>query len=307
MESLFQRFSEDRRLRQADRSAQIKSMVQSKQQRQKELRSQAESLNQLLTSAHQERLLNNRNRQIVANLHQKSRSADSCSRTQAVANQLTQQRNLRQANAQADRQSRHQEFSQRASELQQFLSHLYSQRLADSLANQQLRQRDRLALLHDLQMRLRQVRIHRLHSSDLAKFLRQQQQSALADNTKQLLAKLKSDRLSQATSLRHSLSTFRRQLAEQVGTITQAPTPSPKALAPAKPKAPEPQKPVSIPVTNPEQFIAQYLAKLPNQPSLAQVISDRDLVRDILAQGATQLKVDPSEILSTLLRMASTA
>ncbi len=299
MTSLFQGFAEDRKLRQAERSAQIKSAVQSKQQRQKELRSQAESLNQLLTSAHQARLLSNNHRLIVANLHQKSRNSDAKSRSQAVAEQLAQQNNLRQANAQADRQARQQEFSHRAREVQQFLRQLHRHRLTVSSANQQSRQQERQARQKSLQLQLRQLRLNRWHSSDLAKSLRQQQQSALSATTRQLLFKLKSDRLSQTINLRQSLTNFSRQLSQQVRTIPQVAPSSPKALAPAKPNP--------VPIGTPEQFIQEYLNQLPTKPSAAEVVGDRDLVRDILAQGANQLKVDPSDILSTLLRMASMA
>jgi len=66
MTSLFQGFAEDQKLRQAERANQIKAALQSKQQRQKELRSQAESMDQLLTSTNQARLLSNRHRLIVA-------------------------------------------------------------------------------------------------------------------------------------------------------------------------------------------------------------------------------------------------
>lgn len=306
MTSLFQGFAEERRLRQAERSALIKSVLQSRQQRQKELRSQAESMNQLLTSANQARLLSNRHRLIVANLQQKSRNSSANARSQGVAGQLAQQSKRRQANAQADRQARQQAFSQRARAVEQFLRQLHQHRLTASSANQQSRLEERHTRRHSLQQQLRQVRLHRLHSSDLAKSLRQQQQSALSATTRQLLSKLQSDRLSQTINLRQSLTDFSRQLSQQVGTIPQVVAPSPKALAPAKPVPPEP-KPNPVPIGNPEQFIQEYLNQLPTKPSVAEVVGDRDLVRDILAQGANQLKVDPSDILSTLLRMASMA
>jgi len=303
MTSLFQGFAEDQKLRQAERAAQIKAALQSKQQRQKELRSQAESMDQLLTSTNQARLLSNRHRLIVANLHQKSRNSDANARSQGVAEQLAQQSNLRQANAQADRQARQQAFSQRARAVEQFLRQLHQHRLTASSANQQSRLEERHTRRHSLQQQLRQVRLHRLHSSDLAKSLRQQQQSALSTTTRQLLSKLQSDRLRQTSTLRQSLTDFRRHLAQQVGAVSQVrPMARPKALAPAKPVPPEP-----VPIGTPEQFIRQYLSQLPHQPSLEQVVGDRDRVRDILAQGANQLKVDPSDILSTLLRMASMA
>ncbi len=297
MESLFQSFAEARKLRQSARAALIKSVVQTRQQRRAELRSQAESLNQLLSAAQQQRLLSNRHRLIVANLHQRNRRADSSARSQAVDSQLAERQNWRRNSAIADQQARQQQFSQRATALQQFLTDLHRQRLANSCASQQLRQSDRCNRLQNLRSQLRQVRLHRRHISDLSKSQRQQQYHALATSIQQLLRQIRGDRHRRAVLLRQHLNAFRQQLARQVGVVHIRQSIAPKALAPAKP---------APPVSSPEQFIRQYISQLPHRPTLGQVVNDRDLVRDILAQGANQLKVDPSDILSTLLRMAST-
>lgn len=53
-----------------------------------------------------------------------------------------------------------------------------------------------------------------------------------------------------------------------------------------------------------EQFVTDYVAQLSTNSSLLEVVNDRDTVRDLLAQGANTLKVDPSDILNTLLQMA---
>jgi hypothetical protein len=53
-----------------------------------------------------------------------------------------------------------------------------------------------------------------------------------------------------------------------------------------------------------EQFVFDYVAQLSTNSSLLEVVNDRDTVRDLLAQGANTLKVDPSDILNTLLQMA---
>ncbi|MDX2271459.1 MAG: hypothetical protein NW237_05850 [Cyanobacteriota bacterium] len=58
------------------------------------------------------------------------------------------------------------------------------------------------------------------------------------------------------------------------------------------------------------EFVGGYVSKLQEtQPELTllQVISNRDLVRDLLAKGAVELGVDPSEILTVLRRMVSAA
>ncbi|PZU97051.1 MAG: hypothetical protein DCE90_07905 [Pseudanabaena sp.] len=53
-----------------------------------------------------------------------------------------------------------------------------------------------------------------------------------------------------------------------------------------------------------EQFVVDYVSQLSTNSSLLEVVNDRDTVRDLLAQGANTLKVDPSDILNTLLQMA---
>jgi len=53
-----------------------------------------------------------------------------------------------------------------------------------------------------------------------------------------------------------------------------------------------------------EQFVFDYVSQLSTNSSLLEVVNDRDTVRDLLAQGANTLKVDPSDILNTLLQMA---
>jgi hypothetical protein len=50
--------------------------------------------------------------------------------------------------------------------------------------------------------------------------------------------------------------------------------------------------------------VVDYVAQLSTNSSLLEVVNDRDTVRDLLAQGANTLKVDPSDILNTLLQMA---
>ncbi len=51
-----------------------------------------------------------------------------------------------------------------------------------------------------------------------------------------------------------------------------------------------------------EQFVVDYVSQLSTNSSLLEVVNDRDTVRDLLAQGTNTLKVDPSDILNTLLQ-----
>jgi hypothetical protein len=66
----------------------------------------------------------------------------------------------------------------------------------------------------------------------------------------------------------------------------------------------ETPKEVSKVASKIEQFVVDYVAQLSTNSSLLEVVNDRDTVRDLLAQGANTLKVDPSDILNTLLQMA---
>lgn len=52
-----------------------------------------------------------------------------------------------------------------------------------------------------------------------------------------------------------------------------------------------------------KEFIQSYVSQLEGNPTLLEVVNDRDTVRDLLAQGANLLHLDPSEILNSLLKM----
>jgi len=52
-----------------------------------------------------------------------------------------------------------------------------------------------------------------------------------------------------------------------------------------------------------ERFILSYVSKLDNPMPLAQLVSDREVVKSLLAQGSNTLQIDPSEVLNVLLKM----
>jgi hypothetical protein len=83
-------------------------------------------------------------------------------------------------------------------------------------------------------------------------------------------------------------------------------SPAPAIAKPVEVKevAKETPKEVSKVAGKIEQFVVDYVAQLSTNSSLLEVVNDRDTVRDLLAQGANTLKVDPSDILNTLLQMA---
>jgi hypothetical protein len=55
-----------------------------------------------------------------------------------------------------------------------------------------------------------------------------------------------------------------------------------------------------------EKFIVSYVSQLENPVPLSQLVSDRDAVKSLLAQGSSELKIDPSEVLNVLLKMVET-
>ena len=83
-------------------------------------------------------------------------------------------------------------------------------------------------------------------------------------------------------------------------------SPEPAIAKPVEVKdvAKETPKEVSKVTGKIEQFVVDYVSQLSTNSSLLEVVNDRDTVRDLLAQGANTLKVDPSDILNTLLQMA---
>jgi hypothetical protein len=55
-----------------------------------------------------------------------------------------------------------------------------------------------------------------------------------------------------------------------------------------------------------ERFILSYVSKLENPMPLAQLVSDREVVKSLLSEGSSSLNIDPSEVLNVLLKMVET-
>ncbi|MCL1489811.1 MAG: hypothetical protein M1G31_03500 [Pseudanabaena sp. Salubria-1] len=212
-------------------------------------------------------------------------------------------------------------------------------RIRDGEASLEQRQQlvqDRAALT---KMQLEDLTKTRLDNATIDAQQRAQEFSDRAANVKASLAQIESSRLADAEAQAFKLKAFRSQLTNSVwsgdrATVANPPvanlsqedtTRSPDAseISTSKPKkknpksesvvasAPEPAiaKPIEVketpkPAGKIEQFVVDYVAQLSTNSSLLEVVNDRDTVRDLLAQGANTLKVDPSDILNTLLQMA---
>jgi hypothetical protein len=129
-----------------------------------------------------------------------------------------------------------------------------------------------------------------------------------------LLNQLQAEREAMGNGLRQELREFRQQLHESVwgnggeAVVVQVVPSVDIKPKPAKKKeaAPEPAKPAATVVSAAviDDFVINYVASLPNHPSLSEVMNDREQARELLAQGANKLGVDPSEVLNALLRLA---
>lgn len=80
-------------------------------------------------------------------------------------------------------------------------------------------------------------------------------------------------------------------------------TPPPPEPAPVRPAPPQEASSDRI-MAYVNNYVTNLQAQAPDL-TLLQVIGDRERVRDLLARGAVDLGVDPSEILATLRRMVS--
>ena len=168
-------------------------------------------------------------------------------------------------------------------------------------------------------MQLEDITKARIASATLAAQQRAQEFSDRTANVKDALEQLEANRLAAATEQALKLKAFSAQLkasvwgnsdtsSQPVATISPVTT-AVKISEPAIAK-PVVESPKELPKALPkvpnkvEQFVMDYVAQLSTNSSLLQVVNDRDTVRDLLAQGANTLKVDPSDILNTLLQMA---
>jgi hypothetical protein len=126
---------------------------------------------------------------------------------------------------------------------------------------------------------------------------RQQEFALLKSQTQELLETAKSDRLRMAANLKRELTDYASYIHLSVWGMDFT-----NLLEESRSESVVVTYPAPIPAGI-DEFIQDYVASLVGNPSLVQVVNDRDLVKDLLTTGANTLKVDPSEVLNALIKM----
>jgi len=126
---------------------------------------------------------------------------------------------------------------------------------------------------------------------------RQQEFTVLKSQTQEFLESVKSDRLKMAVNLRQELSDYASYIHLSVWGMDFS-----SVLKESRIESVVLAYPATVP-SGIDEFIQDYVASLAGNPSLVQVVNDRDLVKDLLTAGANSLKVDPSEVLNALIKM----
>ncbi|TYQ24964.1 hypothetical protein [Pseudanabaena sp. UWO310] len=327
MASLMQEFAAARQQRLKERADFLAEQQLARVQRAKDLQAQSEATAKYLAHAKQSRLAWEQGRQAIAENSLESRREEITVRASQVSEYLTNLHNNRVELAHEDNERRAQEVRTRTFKTRSQLKHVHKARIRASKADQVQRQQ----FVQDLAA-LTQMQIEDLHKARLAET--EADAAQRAQEFRDRVAKVKAS-LGTTAAARHAsaiaqalkLKDFRAQLSESVwaGSRSHAITPvipkldanpvgtpsdSPNPQSAIEP-TPEPvvAKPVEV-KENPknsgkiEQFVVDYVSQLSTNSSLLEVVNDRDTVRDLLAQGANTLKVDPSDILNTLLQMA---
>jgi hypothetical protein len=339
MASLMQEFAEARQVRLQDRADFLAEQQLAREQREKDLQAQSEATKQYLAHAEQTRLAWEQGRQAIAENALEARREEIQNRAEMVSEYLEDLNTTRTEQAIEDSEQRAQEVRTRTFKTRSQLKHIHKARIrageADQVQRQQLVQ-DRAALT---QMHLEDLTTNRLANATIDAQQRAQEFSDRAANVKASLAQIEANRIAEAEAQVLRLKTFRADLSDSVWSGSRSaavgmPPATPQqdlatnttevsSSSSSKPKkkntkvesvadaAPETAiaKPIEVkeapkPSGKIEQFVIDYVSQLSTNSSLLAVVNDRDTVRDLLAQGANTLKVDPSDILNTLLQMA---
>jgi len=339
MASLMQEFAEARQRRLQDRADFLAEQQLAKEQRERDLQAQSEATAKYLAHAEQTRLAWEQGRQAIAENALESRREEIQDRAAQVSEYLETLNTTRTEQAVEDSEQRAQDVRTRTFKMRSQLKHVRKARIRAgqaSLAQRQQLVQERAALT---KMQLEDLTKTRLANASVDAQQRAQEFSDRVANVKASLAQIESSRLAEAEAQALKLKAFRSQLTNSVWSgsravavdapvakqkqdaTTKAPDVSESSSSKSKKKntksesavtsAPEPAiaKPIEVkeapkPAGKIEQFVVDYVAQLSTNSSLLEVVNDRDTVRDLLAQGANTLKVDPSDILNTLLQMA---
>ena len=343
MASLMQEFAEARQRRLQDRADFLAEQQLAREQRERDLQAQSEETAKYLAHAEQTRLAWEQGRQAIAENALEARREEIQNRAEQMSEYLEDLNTTRTEQAIADSDQRAQEVRTRTFKMRSLLKHVRKARIragqADQVQRQQLAQ-ERAALM---QMQLEDLTTTRLANATVDAEQRAQEFSDRAANVKASLEQIGTIRIAEAEAQSLKLRNFRAELNDSVwsgsravavgtppatpqqDTATKSTEVSNRLNSKQKKKntraesfavsAPEPAiaKPIEVkespkeapkPSGKIEQFVIDYVSQLSTNSSLLAVVNDRDTVRDLLAQGANTLKVDPSDILNTLLQMA---
>lgn len=270
---------------------------QEQQQRFESSQERAELMKKSLQQLQQERLS-----QSAAD--QQQRQAESQARTLGVRLQLQEVSRHRQTMAQAESFSRKVEVIELHERVQAELATNRANRLTAAAQDQGDRRDEANQRRQAVAAEMLQIAQERSEASVKDAHHRQNQHHALEMSVELLLNQLQAERQAMGNELRQDLREFRQQLHESVwgnnSDLVVVEVISPVATAPKPAKSPAPVITAAVI----DDFVINYVASLPHSPSLGDVMNDREQARELLAQGANKLGVDPSEILNALLRLA---
>jgi len=299
---------------------------QRRQQRQEAIRHQTEQTRSQLQKLRQERA-------VRRSLDECSRSEAAAQRAKSVAESLARLEQERAAQLEVSRQQLQAFRANLTAAVEHLLSTYTQARQAMADKTQQARQ----SFCADLRQWVQALR--QMARQELAQMAQEQQAQAQA--LRGSLATFRAELHKQVwgngipdlipepeVSISGEGSGSSVEIAGEAPISASDSTPIAKDQAPVEPPAPvsvpQPQpseglitpEPPEVPPRAEEQadpilaYVNNYVSALQAQDpnlTLLQVIGDRERVRDLLARGAVDLGVDPSEILATLRRMVSGA
>ncbi len=307
MASLMQEFAEAKKRRLQERADFLVDSQLASEARQEEIQNRSTQMSQHLQDlciartaqaiensaqrAQDVRTRTFKTRSLLKHIHKvriRTSQADSILRQQFEADRL--------ATAEADREQRQQQVQERAAFTQMQLEDFTKTRLANATFDAQQRLEVESSRRADAQEQALKLSAFRSNLRDSVWGT----SSSVATN--QAPAKI-SAKLSSDISKRSS-NTLKTKVAAQIKELLVIQPVEAKPLVEVKQTVKEIAKEAPKTSGKIEQFVFDYVAQLSTTSSLLEVVNDRDTVRDLLAQGANTLKVDPSEILNTLLQMA---
>jgi len=324
MASLMQEFAEARQRRLQDRADFLAEQQLAKEQRARDLQSQAEETAKYLAHSKQTRLAWEQGRQAIAENALESRREEIQDRAAQVSEYLETLNTTRTEQALEDSEQRAQEVRTRTFKTRSQLKHVSKARIRAGQASLEQRKQlvqDRAALT---KMQLDDLTKARVANATIDAQQRAQEFSDRVANVKESLAQIEASRLAEAEAQALKLKAFRSNLTSSVWSgsrtaVVNPPVAKPKQVDTSKSpeasesssykskkksnksesvvtSAPEPKitKPLEAketpkPASKIEQFVVDYVAQLSTNSSLLEVVNDRDTVRDLLAQGANTL------------------